>query len=327
MAKQTFTTGQVLTAAQMTSLQQTAMGGGSPSTKTASYVLVAADAGTVIQMNAAGSTTITVNTALFSAGDSVQIQNIGAGVCTVTAGTATVNTSGSLALSQWEGGFLYFTSASSAIFFDVVQSSGMTNPMTTAGDTIYGGASGTPTRLAIGSTGQVLTVSGGNPVWATPAGGGGKVLQVVSTAKTDSFSTATAAFTDVTGLSVSITPSATTSKVLVMVTLSASARDGQGDSGMRLLRGATDIAIGDAAGSRTRVSQDIILTNVNAAKSINLVFLDSPSTTSSTTYKIQVAGLAPSSGWTTYVNRSYDDTDAANRSRSVSTITVLEIGA
>lgn len=172
MAKQTFTTGQVLTAAQMTSLQQTAMGGGSPSTKTASYVLVAADAGTVIQMNSASSTTITVNTALFSAGDSVQIQNIGAGVCTITAGTATVNTAGSLALSQWEGGFLYFTSASSAIFFDVVQSGGMTNPMTTAGDTIYGGASGTPTRLAIGSTGNVLTVSGGNPVWAAPAGGG-----------------------------------------------------------------------------------------------------------------------------------------------------------
>lgn len=180
MAKQTFTTGQVLTAAQMTSLQQTAMGGGSPSTKTASYVLVAADAGTVIQMNAAGSTTITVNTALFSAGDSVQIQNIGAGVCTITAGTATVNTAGSLALSQWEGGFLYFTSASSAIFFDVVQSSGMTNPMTTAGDTIYGGASGTPTRLAIGSTGQVLTVASGVPSWATPASGGMTLLSTTA---------------------------------------------------------------------------------------------------------------------------------------------------
>ena len=45
MAKQTFTTGQVLTAAQMTSLQQTAMGGGSATAKTASYVLVTADAG------------------------------------------------------------------------------------------------------------------------------------------------------------------------------------------------------------------------------------------------------------------------------------------
>ncbi len=61
MAKQTFTTGQVLTAAQMTSLQQTAMGGGAATAKTASYVLVAADAGTTVAMNAAGSTTITVS--------------------------------------------------------------------------------------------------------------------------------------------------------------------------------------------------------------------------------------------------------------------------
>lgn len=121
MAKQTFTTGQVLTAAQMTSLQQTAMGGGSTTAKTVSYTLVAADAGTVIQMNSASATTITVNTALFAQGDSVQIQNIGAGVCTITAGTATVNTAGSLALSQYEGGQLYFNTTSAAFFFDVVQ--------------------------------------------------------------------------------------------------------------------------------------------------------------------------------------------------------------
>ena len=123
MAKQTFTTGQVLTAAQMTSLQQTAMGGGSTTAKTSSYTLVAADAGTVVQMNSASATTITVNTALFAAGDTVQIQNIGAGVCTVTAGTATVNTAGSLALSQWEGGQLYFTATGASVFFDVVQAS------------------------------------------------------------------------------------------------------------------------------------------------------------------------------------------------------------
>jgi len=172
MAKQTFTTGQVLTAAQMTSLQQTAMGGGSTTAKTTSYVLVAADAGTTVAMNAAGSTTITVNTSLFSAGDSVFIQNWGAGTCTVTAGTATVTTHGSLALSQWEGGTLYFTSSSAAIFFDISQSAGMTNPMTTTGDTIYSSSGSTPARLGIGSTGQVLTVAAGVPSWATPAGGG-----------------------------------------------------------------------------------------------------------------------------------------------------------
>ena len=131
MTKQTFTTGQVLTAAQMTSLQQTAMGGGSTTAKTASYTLVAADAGTVVQMNSASATTITVNTALFAAGDSVQIQNVGAGVCTVTAGTATVSTAGSLALSQYEGGQLYFNTTSAALFFDIVQSASAVVPILT----------------------------------------------------------------------------------------------------------------------------------------------------------------------------------------------------
>lgn len=116
MAKQTFTTGQVLTAAQMTSLQQTAMGGGSTTAKTASYTLVAADAGTTVIMNSASATTITVNTSLFSAGDTVFIQNIGAGVSTITPGTATVNTASSLALAQYASGNLYFTAAGASIF-------------------------------------------------------------------------------------------------------------------------------------------------------------------------------------------------------------------
>jgi len=115
MAKQTFTTGQVLTAAQMTALQlndynQTV------NAKVASYTLVASDAGTRITMSNASATTITVNTSLFAAGDTLYITNIGAGVCTITAGTATVTTAGSLALAQWASGTLYFTSASAAVF-------------------------------------------------------------------------------------------------------------------------------------------------------------------------------------------------------------------
>ena len=83
---------------------------------------MAADAGTVVQMNSASATTITVNQSLFAAGDSVQIQNVGSGVCTVIAGSATVSTAGSLALSQYEGGQLYFNTTSAALFFDLVQS-------------------------------------------------------------------------------------------------------------------------------------------------------------------------------------------------------------
>ena len=115
MAKQTFTTGQVLTAAEMTALQlndynQTV------SAKTASYTLVAADAGTRITMSNAGATTITVNTSLFAAGDSVIITNIGAGASTITAGTATVSTVSTLVLSQYDSGELYFTSTGVAIW-------------------------------------------------------------------------------------------------------------------------------------------------------------------------------------------------------------------
>jgi hypothetical protein len=116
MAKQSFSVGQVLTANQMLSLQQTAMLGGAASAKTANYTLVAADAGTGISMSSTSATTVTVNTGLFAAGDTVQITNLDTGVCTITAGTATVNTSASLALAQYESGTLYFTSASASIF-------------------------------------------------------------------------------------------------------------------------------------------------------------------------------------------------------------------
>ena len=137
MAKQTFTTGDVLTAAAMTSLQQTAMGGGSTTAKTTSYTLVAADAGTVVQMNSASATTITVNTALFAAGDTVQIQNIGAGVCTVTAGTATVNTSATLALSQYDAGSLYFNTTSAALFFNTDAADSASSALTKINTTTF----------------------------------------------------------------------------------------------------------------------------------------------------------------------------------------------
>lgn len=107
-----FVSGNVLTAAQLNAISNWPI-----STKTASYVLVAADQGSRVVMNSASATTITVNTSLFGVGDVVWIHNIGAGVCTVTAGTATVTSAGSLAVPQWGSGTLYFTSAGVSIFF------------------------------------------------------------------------------------------------------------------------------------------------------------------------------------------------------------------
>jgi hypothetical protein len=115
MAKQTYTSGQVLSAAQMTTLQANDYNQ-TVSAKVASYTLVAADAGTRITMSNASATTITVNTGLFAAGDTLYITNIGAGVSTITAGTATVSTISSLALAQYDSGVLYFTSTGVAIW-------------------------------------------------------------------------------------------------------------------------------------------------------------------------------------------------------------------
>jgi len=185
MAKQTFTTGQVLTAAQMTSLQQTAMLGGAANAKVASYVLVAADAGDAITMSNASATTITVNTGLFAAGDIVTIINLGAGVCTITAGTATVATSGSLALAQNQGGVLRFTSASAAIFLQfATPASGDIEGIVTGTDSgLSGGATsgtvtlrqklefdaetGTTYTLVAGNLNQLVTLNNASPITLT----------------------------------------------------------------------------------------------------------------------------------------------------------------
>ena len=106
-----FTSGQVLTAAQLNAITELPV-----NDKTASYTLVAGDAGERVIMNSASATTITVNTSIFTAGQLVYITNKGAGICTVTAGTATVSTTGSLALAQFASGVLYCISAGVFLF-------------------------------------------------------------------------------------------------------------------------------------------------------------------------------------------------------------------
>jgi hypothetical protein len=164
MAKQTYTSGQVLSAAQMTTLQTNDYNQ-TVNAKTASYTLVASDVGTRITMTSASATTITVNTALFAAGDTLEIVNLGAGACTITAGTATVSTAGSLALTQYEGGYLFFNTTSAAIFFDYHQAAsagggaaGIYQSKDLVGSTYYI-RSGNSSTLSSTVTGNLTTLS------------------------------------------------------------------------------------------------------------------------------------------------------------------------
>ena len=173
----------------------------------------------------------------------------------------------------------------------------------------------TPTTLpATFVAGNVLTAAQMNDLR-----GAFRILQVVSTAKTDTFTAAATSYTDITGLSVSITPSSTDSKILVFASGSAGTV-----TYIQLVRGSTAIFIGDTAGSRVRATQATYAAAANIPNNFSFVYLDSPATTSATTYKLQ--GRAEAG--TFYINRAATDTDAANSyPRTASSITVMEISA
>ena len=156
--------------------------------------------------------------------------------------------------------------------------------------------------------------------------GAGAVLQVVSTTKTDTFSTAAAtSFSDVTGLSVTITPTSSTSKILVILSLNLAGSNGAGGAGYQFVRNSTPICIGDLSGSRPQASGGMAyIASQNDFTTISGNFLDSPATTSSTIYKVQVWPVS-----SVFVNRTQNDTNAVQiyNARTASTITVMEIAA
>ena len=170
------------------------------------------------------------------------------------------------------------------------------------------------------TAGEVLTAASLNANFSFAALGG-KLGQVVSTNLASTFSTAATAYTDITGLSVSITPTAATSKVLVLVGFQSSV---SGDIAVmfQLVRGSTAIDIGDASGNRTRASfANLVNDTAFQLGTFNLNFLDSPNTTSATTYKMQ---MFVNTG-TGYINRTGSDADSATRPRTAANITVMEI--
>ena len=175
------------------------------------------------------------------------------------------------------------------------------------------------------TAGEVLTAASLNANFSFAAASGA-IGQVISVIKTDTFTATTSTFTDITGITVTITPTSATNKVFILANIQGSNAIGADPALMQLVRNSTPIAIGDSAGSR-RVGTSSLNGGADGnVMSANIVaFLDSPATTSATTYKIQ--GASNQGASTFVVNRPFTDTNSTVSSRVVSTITVFEVKA
>lgn len=202
----------------------------------------------------------------------------------------------------------------------------VTNSMATAidakGDLIVGTGADTFDRLAVGTNNYVLTADSSTSTglkWAAASGGGGKILQVVTATSNTNTLVSTTTYTDTT-LTASITPAAASSKILVLVTQNcwASRTALPIGLGLQLVRGST-VIWGGVTNYNMLYSNSFTTAGLSDGYGFNAAFsyLDSPSTTSSTTYKTQ--GLPYQSTSSGQARFQWDS--------NVSTITLLEVGA
>lgn len=167
--------------------------------------------------------------------------------------------------------------------------------------------------------------------WVAAVGGTvpqqGKILQVVSTTKTDTETISTGTFTAISGLSASITPSSASNKVLIMVSLYGSGGTTGSSPSYRLTGGNSGTYIGDAgSASQGRVAavgpHNPEMGGSTNNVSTNIIFLDSPATTSSVTYGVE---WSRGSSGTAYIGRTVANSDNVDNSRTAASITVMEV--
>ena len=165
------------------------------------------------------------------------------------------------------------------------------------------------------------------PTGGLPAGANGGIIQVVNVVKTDTFtSTASNSFTDITGLSVNITPSSNSHKLLVITGIYGAA-DASSGSTVRITTAASGSDIkGDSASNRVLTNGAEAGDNNDPSHDVNPIhqnmLLFSPGTTSQVTVKAQ---FRMEGSGTFFINRSESDTNNSGHVRTVSTITVMEI--
>jgi hypothetical protein len=244
------------------------------------------------------------------------------GALTLSIAAATTSVAGAVQLSDstaTTSSVLAATPTAVKSAYDLADGAIAKSTVTTAGDIIYRNAT-VPTRLGLGTAGQVLTVNTGAtaPEWKTPAGGGGKVLQVVSTTYSTATTIASTSMTD-TGITLSITPTLSSSKILVLMSVVSQIQRNSSNAGgsAQLMRGASAILSYTGNDTGWQFNSALGATNVYDRGSFSIVYLDNPATTSSTTYKLQGRSeVTSNSGQIIFQPDS-----------SPSTITLMEIGA
>ena len=164
------------------------------------------------------------------------------------------------------------------------------------------------------------------PTGGVPSGGGGGIIQVKMGTLTSRFNTASSTMVDC-GLSVTITPKFATSKILVQVSLgSLTNSSALRRAFMNIVRGSTNVIIGDAA-TGEEVTAAVCPRSADSNHSqipVSFMVLDSPATTSATTYKVQIS-RGPDATGTVHLNSSPDGD--ANNGNTASTIIVMEVSA
>tara|TARA_B100000287_G_scaffold372091_1_gene370534 strand:+ start:1455 stop:1967 length:513 start_codon:yes stop_codon:yes gene_type:complete len=158
------------------------------------------------------------------------------------------------------------------------------------------------------------------PAGGLPSGSNGGIIQVVQAVKTDTFSHNSTSFTDLTGLSATITPSSSSNKILIDTRIYISLGIGNGSTTAKFnfVRGSTTIAQ-PASGSSNHECTFQSWGNNAYMQVRTMDFLDSPATTNATTYKVQVAG--DNTAATIWVNRYYH----TNNYTGISTLTLYEV--
>jgi hypothetical protein len=170
-----------------------------------------------------------------------------------------------------------------------------------------------------GLTGTLPAVSGANLTGVSA----GKVLQVQQAVKTDTFTTSSS-MVDITGLTVNITPSSASNKILVLSTVNGSQDVGVTRGYMILYRDSTAIFVGTSTGSRFGGSGSFWSgADSVASASVGTTFLDTPNTTSQITYKWQGGNKGNAGNF--FINRTDSDSNDATQIRMASSITCLEI--